>query len=192
MIPVLLRLAATCLLFVALFAACSNDDEPIPSGGLATQTPNVVPSVGGPQQQPPPAQALSPEPVEPSDGVIEVAASGQQFTQNYLKMTPGDTVTIRLTNEDDVPHNLRIAGVDGQFTTEDDAVTTPEQVDAGQVGELTFAPPTDGVYTFQCDFHPTSMGGEIVVGDAAPIPAVTAAPTEEPVADDTSADEATE
>lgn len=186
MIPLLLRLAAPCLLLAALFAACSNDDEPIPSGGLITQTPNVVPSVGGPQQQPPPAQALSAEPVEPSDGVIEVAASGLQFTQNYLKTNPGDTVTIRLTNEDDVPHNLRLAGVDGQFNTEDDAVTTPEQVNAGQVGELTFAPPADGVYTFQCDFHPASMGGEIVVGDATPIEAVTPAPTEEPAADDTS------
>jgi plastocyanin len=121
-----------------------------------------------------------------------MAASGLQFEQNYLSTSPGETVTIRLTNEDSVPHNLRIAGVDGQFTTEDDAVTTPEQVDAGQTGELTFAPPTDGVYTFQCDFHPASMGGEIVVGDATPIPAVTPAPTEEPVADDTSADEASE
>lgn len=192
MTPLLLRLAIACLLLAALFAACSNDDEPIPSGGLITQTPNVVPSIGGPRQQPPPGQALSQKPVEPSGGVIEIAASGIQFAQNYLRTSPGETVTIRLTNEDSVPHNLRIAGVDGQFNTEDDAVTTPEQVDAGQVGELAFAPPIDGVYTFQCDFHPASMGGEIVVGDATPIPAVTPAPTEEPVADDISADESAE
>jgi plastocyanin len=185
MSPLFLRLAAACLLLAPLLAACGGDDDATPSGGLVTQTANAIPSVGAPQEQPPPVQELSSEPAEPSDGVIEIAVSGQQFEQNYLKVQPGDSVTIRLTNNDDVPHNMRLAGIDGQFDTEDDALTSPDKVDPGQVGELTFAPPTAGVYTFRCDFHPDIMGGEIVVGDATPIPALTPEPTEAP-ADDTS------
>ena len=78
-------------------------------------------------------------------------------------MTLGETVTIRLTNGDSVPHNLRIAGPDGQYETEDDAVTEPDQVNAGGSGELSFAPQIAGAYTFRCDFHPTQMGGQVVV-----------------------------
>jgi plastocyanin len=164
----LLRLAAiSLLLLLPIVSACGDDDDdPERSNGVITQTPNVVPSIGGPQEQPPPAQELDSEPVSPSNGVVEIAASGSQFTDNFIRMTAGETAIIRVTNEDNgVTHNLRIAGIDGQFNTEDDAVTTPEAIEGGQVGELTFAPPTDGAYTFQCDFHPTSMGGEIVVGD---------------------------
>lgn len=171
MTPLLLRIAAVCLLLAPILAACGDDDaSPQQSTGPITQTPNVIPSIGGPQEQPTPAQALDADPAQPSDGVIEIAASGLLFSPNYLKLNAGESVTIRVTNQDSVAHDLRIAGVDGEFDTEDDAVTTPDRIEPGQVGELTFAPPTDGVYTFQCDFHPTLMGGEIVVGDATPIP----------------------
>ena len=175
----ILRLAAVCLLVSPLLAACGGDDSASNTPGVTTQTPNAFPSVGGPQNQPAPPQELDSEPVEASNGVIEIAASGTLFQQNYLHLNVGDAVTIRLTNQDSTPHNLRIAGLDGQFNTEDDAVTSPDQVDPGQSGELTFAPPAAGVYTFHCDFHPTLMGGEIVVGDATPIPAA-AAPTDTP------------
>lgn len=179
MTSLLLRLAAASLFLAPIFAACAGNDSATTTPGITTESPNAVPSIGGPVNQPLPVQELS-DPVEPSDGAIEVAASGLRFTQNYLKLKVGESVTIRLTNNDDVPHNLRIAGLDGRFGTEDDAVVTPDQVDPGQVGELTFAPAAPGVYTFQCDFHPTLMGGEIVAGDATPIPAQVPLPTEDP------------
>lgn len=164
MTPLVLRLAAVLLLFVPLAAACGDDDE-ASTPGLVTQTPNVVPSIGGPRDQPAPAQELESSLVEPSDGVVEIAASGNRFVQNHIRMSAGQAVTIRLTNEDSTPHNLRIAGIDGQFETEDDAVTVPDAIEGGQVGELTFAPPAAGEYTFRCDFHPGSMGGQIIVED---------------------------
>jgi plastocyanin len=163
MTPLVLRLAAIFLLFVPLAVACGDDDDESSTPGLVTQTPNIVPSIGGPQEQPQPAQELDTQQLEPSDGVVELAASGTRYAHNHIRINVGEAVTIRLTNEDTATHNLRIAGIDGEFETEDDAVTTPDAISGGQVGELTFAPPAAGEYTFRCDFHPGSMGGQIVV-----------------------------
>lgn len=156
----------TCVLAFVLLAACGSDDKSIP-----TEEPTVRTTAGpiAPALQPAPAQPLNAESVEPQDGVIELTASGQKFTQNFLRVpAANESITIRLTNNDNVPHSLRLAGLDGRFDTDDDAVTNPTQIDGGGVGELTFAPQADGAYTFRCDFHPTTMGGQIVVGSATP------------------------
>ena len=159
-------LLVTCALVFVALAACSSDDKSIP-----TEEPTVQTTAGpvAPALQPAPAQPLNAESIEPQDGVIELTASGQRFTQNYLRVpAANESITIRLTNNDNVPHSLRLAGLDGHFDTDDDAVTNPTQIDGGGVGELTFAPQADGPYTFRCDFHPTTMGGQIVVGSATP------------------------
>jgi plastocyanin len=166
-----LRWLAVFPVIAILFAAAACDDEsdkPTPVPGVVTQTPNAVPSVGAPQDQPTPAQELSANAIEPKDGVVEMTASGTRYKDNRVQVTPGEAVVIRLTNQDTTAHNLRIAGVDGQFETEDDAITTPDAIEGGQAGELTFASPAQGAYTFRCDFHPDSMGGVILVGDARP------------------------
>ena len=172
----LLRItAAGLLLLLPLFAACGDDD----GGESATQTatPDAAPSVAGPQQQPPSAQPLKAQPIEPQDGVIEITAAGLAFQENYLRIPEGQAVVIRVTNGDTAAHNLRIAGLDGVFGTEDDALTSPDTIGPGQLGELTFAPPVPGAYTFRCDFHPGQMGGQVVAGDATPGPAAAASPT---------------
>jgi plastocyanin len=157
---------------LCLCLACSSGD----STSSATRTALSTEPPAGPRDQPAPAQPLGPQAVEPQGGVIEITASGQHFEQNYVRIPLGQSVTIRLTNNDNTPHSLRIAGLDGQFDTEDDAVTNPAQIEGGGVGELTFAPLSAGAYTFRCDFHPTTMGGQIVVGDATPGSALTASP----------------
>lgn len=139
--------------------ACGGDDE---DGGSPTVTAGI-PSVAGPQPQPQPAQPLD-APAQPRDGVFEISVQGSKFIGNNLVMPVGESVVVRLTNDDTASHNLRIAGIDGQFETEDDAVTEPASIDPEGVGELTFAPPVAGTYTFRCDFHPTTMGGQIDAG----------------------------
>lgn len=167
---------------LCLGIACSSGD----STSSATRTVLSTASPAGPRNQPAPAQPLDPQAVEPQDGVIEITASGLRFEQNYLRIPLGQSVTIRLTNNDSTPHSLRIAGLDGQFNTEDDAVANPAQIEGGGgVGELTFAPLSAGAYTFRCDFHPTTMGGQIVVGDATPGSVPTASPTASPQASST-------
>lgn len=169
-------LLVACALVLASLAACSSDDKSVP-----TEEPTVRITAGpvAPALQPAPAQPLNAESIEPEDGVIEITASGQKFTQNFLRVpAANESITIRLTNSDTVPHSLRLAGLDGRFDSEDDAVTNPTQIDGGGVGELTFAPQADGPYTFRCDFHPTTMGGQVVVGSATPGSA-SSAPTSE-------------
>jgi plastocyanin len=170
------------LFFAAVLAwllagyACGGDDD---TGG-PTHTAGI-PSVAGPQPQPQPAQPLDPS-QKPQDGVYEISMSGGKFLGNHLAMPIGESVTIRVTNNDTTVHNMRMAGIDGQFETEDDAVIEPPSIDPQGVGELTFAPPVAGSYTFRCDFHPATMGGQIDAGEpqVTPTPAVTDTPAPSP------------
>jgi plastocyanin len=158
-------LLASVLCALAL-VACGDDDDDVPTQG---PTPVITAKPVQVAEQPAPAQPLTGDFLEAQDGVIEMKASNLLFTQNYLRVTSaGQGVTIRLTNNDSVPHTLRFAGIDGRFNTDDDAIASPEQVDPGGVGELTFEPPVDGPYTFRCDIHPTTMGGQLIVGSATP------------------------
>ncbi len=114
------------------------------------------------QAQPQPVQPAG-EPVEPQDSVVEITIAGRQFLESRISLRAGELVTIRVLNQDSEVHNLRIAGPDGEYQTEDDAVTSPEAIAPGEAGELTFAPQIAGEYTFRCDFFPGTMGGQIAV-----------------------------
>ncbi len=144
---------------VLLLAACGGDGE----GGTTPSADETPPAAGGLQPQPTPAQGLETTRTEPQGGVLNLTAADIAFSPNHLGMTQGQTVAIRLTNDDSVPHNLRIAGPDGEYETEDDTVTEPDLLNSGDTGELSFAPQIVGAYTFRCDFHPTQMGGQVVV-----------------------------
>lgn len=142
---------------VALLMACGEDEPSDTSTPVPTSPPA---SIGGPQPQPTPGQALDTVVTEPRDGVVEIAAQDMAFAGNNIKVTVAEPVIIRVTNEGEAVHNLRIAGVDGVFETEDDAVTEPAEIGPRGVGEVTFAPSLPGAYTFRCDFHST-MGGQV-------------------------------
>ncbi|HEY5640877.1 MAG TPA: cupredoxin domain-containing protein [Dehalococcoidia bacterium] len=148
------------LLVPVLFvAACGDNDDG--GDGVATETPNLFPSQAPPQQQPDPVQAIDATLAEPVDGVIEVTLADILFSPNYLHVPLEGSVTIRLTNNDPATHTMRVAGIDGRYDTEDDAVVPTIGPDA--VEELTFAGAAAGAYTFRCDLHPGSMGGIILV-----------------------------
>ncbi len=158
-----MRLAPALLLLLTaalLIAACGDDDD----GGddlVATETPNLFPSQAAPQDQPDPPQAIDAALAEPTGGVIEVALADIRFSPNNLHVPLDDVVTIRLTNNDPATHTMRVAGIDGRYDTEDDALVPT--IAPGAVEELTFAGAAAGTYTFRCDLHPGSMGGVIVV-----------------------------
>ena len=157
-----MRLAPALLLLLAaaLFvAACVNDDDG--SDAVVSETPNLFPSQPVPQEQPDPAQALDATLTEPVDGVIEVTLQDILFSPNNLHVPLGEAVTIRLTNNDPATHTMRVAGIDGRYDTEDDAVV-PE-IAPSAVEELTLDGAAAGSFTFRCDLHPGTMGGVIVV-----------------------------
>jgi len=150
---------------VLAIAACGGDDD----DEIETEPTRVVPQDTAPapspilQTQPQPAQPLEDQISTVAGGLIEISAANALFAANRWSMTLGETVTINVTNADTQEHSLRLAGLDGQYETDDDAITSPDPIGPGESGELTFVPQVAGNYTFRCDFHPGSMGGQIEV-----------------------------
>jgi len=155
-------------LAVAILAACGGDNKPdtLSTVTVAQNTaPAPTPQL---QHQPDPTQELDATASKPENRVISISISDQKFSPNRWSVTLDEPITIRVTNNDSQQHNLRIAGLDGEYETQDDAVTDPEALQPGESGELTFAPQVPGNYTFRCDFHPASMGGQIEVSAGTP------------------------
>ncbi len=100
---------------------------------------------------------------EAVDGVLQTAVEDNFYTLNNLKVPLNETTTIEIVNDGTAINNMRIAGPDGEFNTDDDSVSDPEQITAGSTATVEFTPTLAGTYTFQCDFHPTEQGGVIVV-----------------------------
>lgn len=81
-----------------------------------------------------------------------------------IEVSPGASVTISLENKGTAIHNMRFAGEDNKYNTDDDAAAEPALFNAGDKGSIKFtAPKKPGTYNYQCDFHPTDMKGTIVV-----------------------------
>ena len=81
-----------------------------------------------------------------------------------LTVPAGEEITVNLTNDGAAIHNMRFAGDDNEYDNDDDAVSEPALVTAGQEATLTFTAPSDaGTYDYRCDFHPTDMLGKIEV-----------------------------
>jgi plastocyanin len=157
----------TALLSIVLvtIAACGggDDDEIETSPTLSVPQDTAPAPTAVLQTQPEPSQPLDDQVSALAGGLIEISAVNTLFAPNRWSMTLGESVTINVTNADTQQHNLRLAGLDGQFDTDDDAITSPNPIEPTGTGELAFVPQVQGNYTFRCDFHPTSMGGQIEV-----------------------------
>jgi plastocyanin len=149
----------------ALFfaTACSGGDDDSASDQPQIENSGEPTAVLTVQNQPGLVQPLDATSNQPQDGVLEIVTENSAFIGNNVAVAVGEDVTIRVTNRDQLTHNLRLAGLDGQYDTEDDAVTEPDSIINGATGDLDFAPAIPGAYTFRCDFHPGSMGGQILV-----------------------------
>jgi mono/diheme cytochrome c family protein/plastocyanin len=80
-----------------------------------------------------------------------------------FKVAVGSTVTFNLANDGSAPHNMNIAGPDSEFETDDDAISDPDLITAGQTGVLQFTAAAAGSIDYRCDFHPDQMNGTITV-----------------------------
>lgn len=95
---------------------------------------------------------------------FDVSMGDNFFEPNEFSVPAGAKVTFNLTNDGAAIHNMRIAGDDGEYNTDDDAVSDPDLVSAGGTAVLEWvAPDQPGEVDFQCDFHPTDMVGTITV-----------------------------
>ena len=159
---ILLPIAAGLLL---LAAACGDDDGDNGDGDNGsgdTATPTAP--ADEIQSQPDSPQEVGDEVTEAVEGVLQTAVGDNFYKLNNLKVPLNETTTIEITNEGSAIHNMRIAGPDGEFDTDDDSVNDPLTIAGGETGVVEFTPTLAGTYTFRCDFHPNEQGGVIVVG----------------------------
>ena len=162
--PYIRALGAALVAGALIVIACGGDDDNVTTEPTVDVPQDTAPAPSPQlQTQPEPVQQLDEQASPPADGIIEIAAAEAKFAPNRWNMELGDTVTIRVVNSDSQQHNLRLAGLDGAYETDDDALISPDPVAPGETGELTFVPQVSGNYSFRCDFHRESMGGRIEV-----------------------------
>ena len=95
---------------------------------------------------------------------LDVSMADNLFEPAEFTVDAGDDVTFNITNDGTAIHNMRVAGADNEFNTDDDSVSEEEVVTAGGTTTLQWAAPEEpGVYDFQCDFHLPDMAGTITV-----------------------------
>jgi plastocyanin len=100
----------------------------------------------------------------PDGSTIAMSMQDNFFEPADLLVAAGAAVTFDITNEGVSIHNMRIAGADGSYNSDDDAVSDPETVNAGGAATLEWTAPEEaGQIDFQCDFHPGQMAGTITV-----------------------------
>ena len=100
------------------------------------------------------------------DGEVEldVSMADNLFEPAEFTVDAGAELTFSITNDGAAIHNMRVAGEDNEFNTNDDAVSEEELITAGGAATLQWtAPDEPGVYDFQCDFHTPDMAGTITV-----------------------------
>jgi len=138
-------LLALALTFVGAFIATDND------GGDAAASPT--------------SSATATPDGTPGDGeTIAMSMGDNFFDPEEVTASPGSTVTFDITNDGGSIHNMRVAGADGDYDSEDDAVSDSDAIRAGQTGALTWQVPGDAAeIDFRCDFHPAVMTGVITV-----------------------------
>jgi plastocyanin len=97
-------------------------------------------------------------------GAIAVSMGDNTFDPDEITVAPGAAVSFDVTNDGTAIHNMRIAGADGEYNSDDDAVSDPDVMPGGSEGTVEWtAPDAAGEIKFQCDFHPTEMVGTIAV-----------------------------
>lgn len=95
---------------------------------------------------------------------FDVSMGDNFFEPNEFTVPAGATVTFNLTNDGAAIHNMRVAGADNEYNTDDDVVSDPDLVNAGETATVEWTAPDEaGTIDFLCDFHPTDMTGTITV-----------------------------
>jgi plastocyanin len=134
---------------LAFSVACGDDDDD--SSGDDTDATATAASTDG----------------DGDDGgaeTIDVTIADFSFTPSEDTVAAGSTVAFNLTNDGAALHNMRIAGADGEFETDDDAVSDPDTISGGETGTLDWTAPDEaGDILYRCDIHPSQMTGTITV-----------------------------
>ena len=123
---------------------------------------------GGPDPTPKPDPRIK----GPPTATVEMQAVGEEegstFVPNTLTISAGEVTEIVVTNVAvRVSHNLRVSGEDGEYETDDPKNIKDDWlipiIEVGKTGRLLIIMETPGSYKFQCDFHPVTQKGTLIV-----------------------------
>jgi len=148
--PLLLGLVAVAALTLTA-AACGGSDEDDDNGG------NGEPSAT--------AAATTPADDDGDGGPVsfDISMKDNLFEPKEFTVSEGAEVTFNITNGGSAIHNMRVAGADNEFNTDDDA-ESDQIIAAGATSTVEWtAPAESGTYDFQCDYHLPDMTGTITV-----------------------------
>jgi plastocyanin len=96
--------------------------------------------------------AATPSPTPAAvDSDLDVRLADNFFDPATLTAAAGEQFRINMTNEGTFVHNIRFAGPDGEYDTDDDLVS--DDIRPGGSGELIGSFEEAGTYPFRCDFH---------------------------------------
>ncbi len=95
---------------------------------------------------------------------FDVSLRDNFFEPSEFTVSPGQEVTFKLSNDGQAIHNMRVAGLDDEYDSDDDAVSDPDLFEPGGTGTLVWtAPDQPGTINVRCDFHPAESVGTITV-----------------------------
>jgi plastocyanin len=132
------RLLPAVTLLVLVLAACSAGPSttPLPSGAE------------------PPSDCVRVE-----DGVITLSAADLQFNAPCMVANDGEAFTIRLTNNDTVPHNVAVY----QDSSKANEFSRGQIIGQGESADVEVEALDAGQYYFDCQVHPEMSGALYVV-----------------------------
>jgi len=119
-----------------------------------------------------------PNPGPGGETVIRVDMRDNFFSPNNITIRTNQKYILELRNRGDAPHNLRIAGPDLEFDTDDDIAS--ELIDGGKTGTFPLEMTVAGTFPFRCDPHAVEMEGTLTVWAKPVIPSPTPSPTPPP------------
>ena len=147
---VLLLLLVSLTALLALSFACGDDDDGGDGGPAATTPADAADGAGGDGQS--------------ADRELALSMGDNTFEPTEFTASGGQTITFRIGNGGKQIHNVRLAGADNEYITEDDALSLPTLVYGDEAATLDWtAPGPGGTFDFRCDFHPAAMVGKITV-----------------------------
>lgn len=165
-------------LFGLILAACGSGngnatatapiefETPTPGGSAAATSPTAAASPTGAATvagvaAPSASAAATTASGNQAATTIEITAKDIKFDKATLTVPAGQQITLKMTNDDDIPHNFAVYKAKGDAN----ALFTGTIFKGPDVtkSETFTAPASPGTYYFQCDVHPDQMNGTLIV-----------------------------
>ena len=107
------------------------------------------------------AATETPAPADDFEVELDIDMQDDGYVPDALVIGAGTKVKLNMTNLGEFVHNIRIAGPDGVYETDDDILS--EDILPGETGELVFELDEEGEYVFRDDFRRETITGTLTV-----------------------------